>query len=498
MIINSCLDYDSNIHETEFVIVGGGLSGLFLSQILKDTNKKIIIIEKGDENLNSSYEERSLNTGVNHTGSQNQRGLRLGGNGNFWGGQLCEFQKSDLEKNFWGINYDELKKLYNEIYNLFDVHKIHDPSFLSEDKFLLDANISRFFNFFLHTPNVFDLYNKQIKKSKNIKLFKNLTANNLIFENDSATQINCLTKNGKKLIIKSKFYIFCLGPIENTRFFLSLKNSNKSSPVMNNNFIGNFFQDHIGIDTGKIKINSEKKFRELSEYGFYKKTRYVPKLKNKNKNIGISAELTTKSKFSNTLSDWNNFFNNGNTSDFKDLLLKSLNLPKKYAEQFIYRIIKNRSKSFFDEGVNLYIQSEQIPLYDSKITMNKELLNDGLNKVNIDWKIHGDELKEITKFSNSINKFLHINNIGELKINSNLENFETFKQNLRDTNHPSGGLIISKDKHSGVCDSNLKVWNTKNVYINGSSVFPNSSYANITLTILALTLKLGKNLKNIV
>ena len=78
--------------------------------------------------------------------------------------------------------------------------------------------------------------------------------------------------------------------------------------------------------------------------------------------------------------------------------MKSLNLPKKYAEQFIYRIIKNRSKSFFDEGINLYMQSEQIPLYDSKITMNKELLSDGLNKVNIDWKIHGDEFKEITNF----------------------------------------------------------------------------------------------------
>ena len=79
-----------------------------------------------------------------------------------------------------------------------------------------------------------------------------------------------------------------------------------------------------------------------------------------------------------------------------------------------------------------------------------------------------------------------------------MESFETFKQNLKDTNHPSGGLIISKDSHSGVCDSKFKVWNTKNVYINGSCVFPNSSYANTTLTILAITLKLGRNLKKII
>ena len=37
--------------------------------------------------------------------------------------------------------------------------------------------------------------------------------------------------------------------------------------------------------------------------------------------------------------------------------------------------------------------------------MNKELLNDSLNKVIIDWKIHDNELKVIRKFYNSISKF---------------------------------------------------------------------------------------------
>ena len=122
----------------------------------------------------------------------------------------------------------------------------------------------------------------------------------------------------------------------------------------------------------------------------------------------------------------------------------------------------------------------------------------GLNKVNIDWKIHGDELNEIKKFSYSINEFLRINDIGNIDFNNNINNFETFKNDLTDTNHPSGGLIISKDKDNGVCDANFKVWNTENVYINGSSLFPNSSYANVTLTVLALTLKIGRYLKKII
>ena len=498
MIIDSCLYNDKNKHDADFVIVGGGLCGLFLSQILKESNKKIIIIEKGDEYLNLLNEKRSLNIGVKHNGSQNEEGFQVGGNSNLWGGQLSEFQEIDINKNFWGLSYNELKKLYKDTYKLFDIHTVDDPTFLNQDNIISNKNVKRFFNYFLKNPKIFDLYNKELKNSKNIKLLKNLTAYDLIFENEKATQINCLSRNGKKLFIKSKFYIFCLGAIENSRFFLSLKNSAKSSPIKNNRFIGNFFQDHIGITTGKIQIKLKKKFRNFFEYGFYKKIRYVPKLKNNSLNIGICAELITKSKFNNTLNDWNNLFKTKNIPDIKKLLMKTLNLPKKYIEQYFYQIINNRCKSFFDDGVNLFIQSEQIPLYESKITINKELLRDGLNKVNIDWNIHGDELREIKKFSYSINEFLKNNDIGNIDFSNNIDNFETFKNDLRDTNHPSGGLIISKDKENGVCDSNFKVWNTENVYINGSSLFPNSSYANVTLTVLALTLKIGRYLKKII
>ena len=71
----------------------------------------------------------------------------------------------------------------------------------------------------------------------------------------------------------------------------------------------------------------------------------------------------------------------------------------------------------------------------------------------------------------------------------------TLKKKIRDTNHPSGGLIISKNKNEGVVDSNLKVWNTSNIFVNGSATFPCSSHANITLTSLALSERLTSYLK---
>ena len=92
----------------------------------------------------------------------------------------------------------------------------------------------------------------------------------------------------------------------------------------------------------------------------------------------------------------------------------------------------------------------------------------------------------INEFKNSLKQFFLKNKICEL--------FD-IKDNIIDTNHPSGGMIISSNKKKGVVDKNLKVWDTQNIYVTGLCVLPKSSYANSTFTAMALTLKMIKHLK---
>ena len=74
---------------------------------------------------------------------------------------------------------------------------------------------------------------------------------------------------------------------------------------------------------------------------------------------------------------------------------------------------------------------------------------------------------------------------------------KSFLKKLIDTNHPSGGLIISKNSKTGFCDTSQKIWNIKNAYVNGPCIFPNSSYANVGLNTLAFTKLLAQKLKTI-
>ena len=56
---------------------------------------------------------------------------------------------------------------------------------------------------------------------------------------------------------------------------------------------------------------------------------------------------------------------------------------------------------------------------------------------------------------------------------------------------------MSNDPHNGVVDKNCKVHGIKNLYVCGSSIFPTFGFANPTITIIALSIRLSKHIKNL-
>ena len=62
-------------------------------------------------------------------------------------------------------------------------------------------------------------------------------------------------------------------------------------------------------------------------------------------------------------------------------------------------------------------------------------------------------------------------------------------------NHHMGTTRMSDDPKQGVVDANSKVHGVGNLYVAGSSVFPTYGASNLTLNLVALTLRLGDHLK---
>lgn len=61
--------------------------------------------------------------------------------------------------------------------------------------------------------------------------------------------------------------------------------------------------------------------------------------------------------------------------------------------------------------------------------------------------------------------------------------------------HPAGATAMGTSPDNGVCDTNLRVFGTDNLYVVSSSVFPHMGAFTPTLTIVALALRLAANLE---
>jgi len=481
--------------KVDLVIVGAGTHGLLLFNQLKKKYKNIVILEQGTFEAKKIYKKDIIQKGKKHLGTVTQRAFGVGGTSTLWGGQLAEFTKEDIEnkKYYWGFNYSDLQKLYSRLYKIFSITKLNQS--INNSPFLKSFNKNKlqyFFTNWLKEPNFSKYF---IKEVSNKNIITNAVIDKINFKDNLATNIEVKIKNKKIKIFTGKI-IFACGCVENSKFFLNKKNY----PWKSNKFLGNFFQDHLGLMIGKINIIDEKKFSLLFNNGFFKGQRYQPKIKyrfNKNfHNLGISGEFKFFSKDDiNLKSLKTNVKNYLNYYKLKDLVKILLNLKSLKSKSFslIYNyIVYKKIKPFSDIATKFYIQCEQIPMYESKIIKNR-------NNYILNWKINGSEIELIKKFVNDTNDYLVRNKIAKIDQRkfTKMSNAKILK-NIRDTNHPSGGTIISKNKYCGVVDKNHKVWNTKNIYISGSSLFPKSSFANSTFTSLALSLKLADYLnKNV-
>jgi choline dehydrogenase-like flavoprotein len=57
-----------------------------------------------------------------------------------------------------------------------------------------------------------------------------------------------------------------------------------------------------------------------------------------------------------------------------------------------------------------------------------------------------------------------------------------------------GAARMSRSPDEGIVNTDLKVHSVDNLYITGQAVFPTSGYANPTLTVVALSLRLADHL----
>lgn len=489
------------------VIVGAGTMGLFLAVSLARAKIPTVVVEAGGYAADTSRSgQTAISLGRPHVGVTVGRAFGLGGTSTLWRGQLVEFDEMDLNApgREWPVGYSELQQLYEHVYAFLGV----EPAKLvanqleaieNEDEF--EHGIERFATCWMPQPNFAALFREEIESSPLLQVILNATANDILFEGSRATAVCVGVPGGRKIKITGDKFVFASGTLEISRFFLSTQRRS-DVPWKYNENIGAFFQDHLVGRIAKVNLLDERKFRDWFEGGFASGIDFQPKLRNysgfeRARYSGVSGTFMFPSQLQENFDNLK-FLIRSLRSGIAFSKLRTLPADLWSLRGALFPLAvrfarHQRVMAFMDRGVVFDILSEQIPTAKSVVKiLNEEPQADGLFRAALHWNFDGDEIYNIRDFSCRVDKYLRKHEVATLDIDERLlEGDRSILEEFGDYLHQAGGMCMGGSASSGVVDLDCRVWGTSNVYVAGASVFPTSSHANITLTALALTARLG-------
>jgi choline dehydrogenase-like flavoprotein len=153
-------------------------------------------------------------------------------------------------------------------------------------------------------------------------------------------------------------------------------------------------------------------------------------------------------------------------------------------------IIKPKAPLF-----SLDFHAEQEPNPVSRITLNNDLDALSMPRVNVDWRYTVGDVATVSKSIQLLANDIQQSGAGDFAYDPASLEFEMTRYGAYGGHH-IGTARMGNDERSSVVNSDCRVHAVNNLYISSAAVFPTSSQANPTLTIVALACRLAAHLRS--
>ena len=166
--------------------------------------------------------------------------------------------------------------------------------------------------------------------------------------------------------------------------------------------------------------------------------------------------------------------------------LSSLDSHGKDVKYQLDRLVDGDTQNF-----RVLVRMENTPNPESRMVLAKDLDKFGVPRVALNWQINGFDLEYIDRLCGLLGRKIGMAG-GRLKVDYNVVKAKRGSGSYQA--HHMGTTRMSANPENGVVDADLRCHDVSNLYVTGSSVFPTFGFANPTLTIVALSLRLAQHL----
>ena len=523
-MISRAADLGRETLACDVCIVGGGAAGITLALELSARGQSVCVLEAGGESY-AAAAQRLLEGAVEGDRYPPLRSTRmsgLGGSTQVWAGWCRPLDSIDFAGRpalggpgtpGWPFGRDELLPYYRRAHEVCGLAAFQYDSAYWRARFgrrpLIDDGVEMVHSWFhVRAQNLAGLHRQRLECAGGLHVLLHAPVTSLeLDEGGTVRPITIRLAGERQLRVSARQYVLAAGGIENARLLLLSAPTPERAAGNAHDLVGRYFTDHSFVNPGSLVL------REPRRLDFY-----FPQRVDGAEGTTVRAALTLPQRvverenllraalFFHPRYEAHPVFASPEVRAFLELreklrsravpggawplIRRALRRPDWIATASLRKVLVRDGPA---RRWRIRMMFETSFQYENRVQLSCERDGLGRPRARVGWRLSDADVSEMRRNLALFDNAFRRAGIGHIEA-SIADNNDTWRGVLEGGKHHMGTTRMHPDPRQGVVDADCRVHGTSNLYIAGSSVFPSGGYANPTLTIVALAIRLAEHL----
>ncbi|MCP4328896.1 MAG: GMC family oxidoreductase [Alphaproteobacteria bacterium] len=463
-------------------IAGAGAAGITIARELAKAQRRVILLEAGSMEISGRSQDiyAGENAGEPYLPLDTCRLRYFGGSTNHWGGWCRELDSDVFESRAnvavsgWPIPQLALRRHLDEAARILEI----EPP---PPNVAMPGSSGDFENaHWSFSPYVAfgAKYGQELADSEHVTVILNANLVDIPIDPDNGAVRGFAVRGygaaAPTMDIRADRFVLACGGIENARILLNANRQAVDGIGNRHDLVGRYFSDHLHFDIGL--------YVDLSDW-LGRQRRFVMPSRAFKQRSGILSSAIIAEVLDETA------YHHAARSEITHELCR--------AAPELARWIYGGQGRECRAGL-LRIMTEQAPNPASRVMLSDDRDEFGLRRVRLQWRRLPIDRRTLSEPAIALGAYYARSNLGRIKIYDwVLDGDAEFPDDdLIGGSHHMGTTRMAVSPRDGVVDPDCRVFDTPNLFIAGSSVFPTFGVANPTLSIVQLSLRLAEHLRD--
>jgi len=508
----------------DLCIIGAGAAGISLALEFAGGPLDVCVLESGgfkDQEATRDLARGEI-SGRPYQALEETRMRAFGGSTNIWHGACTPLDGLDFERrpwvpnSGWPISLRTLVPHYRRAQEVCSLGPFEygeecwkraglTPPALDPQKL-----VAQFFRY-SREPRFGVFYRDALQRASNLRVF--LHANATHFQpatpGSRVDHVAVRSLEGQHAKVRARAFVLAAGGLENPRLLLDSTAGDARGLGNRNDLVGRYFMEHTYLQAGFLVPRSHEDARRLllmmqsGDYTVAPGFRLAESVQKSQQVLNSAIRVAEGTRLDSR----------GVIAALRiGAAIQQGDLPEDFASEAWEALadIDGVARAGYGawryddrhhgepRGLALFAQTEQSPNPASRVHLAPERDALGVRRIALDWRLDELDRRTIRVMTERFASELARLDIGRVQLSEWIREEEGgWGETMGFGHHHCGTTRMAHSPASGVVNADCRLHEVENLYVAGSSVFPTNGFANPTLTIVALSLRLADHLQGV-